>query len=261
MPSSATLPESQPLLKPMTPVRFLFPFSTSTLAQLFHAIVAYTCFEFFSVHPAQSATAVTTMATPFFDVCPAGSAPALTASPQLVATTAAPAIGSMLSIAPASAAAVTLPATVYCGFASGLGAGFSVWTNGTCMVPTQNVTAGQTYVALVSGPSISDASILAGYVLFFSLLFLSLPLLSFFSFCDLQTDLSFLCCCFGIDLPSWTLLPLKRSPQHFSFCTTFFLVNVMLLSFLPHLLLSSLFLSFACLFRLLNEAGEGKALG
>lgn len=44
------------------------------------------------------------------------------------------------AIAPSnSSLAATFKGTVYCGFASGLGAGFSTWSNGTCMVPTSNV--------------------------------------------------------------------------------------------------------------------------
>jgi hypothetical protein len=71
----------------------------------------------------------------------------------------------MLAIAPTNASAVALSGTVYCGFASGLGAGFSIYKDGSCMIPTQNVTLGQTYVVLTTGPSVSDASVLAGYVI------------------------------------------------------------------------------------------------
>jgi hypothetical protein len=105
------------------------------------------------------------MVTPFFVKCPAGSAPAIKGFPSLAITTAAPAVGSMLAIAPTNASAVALSGTVYCGFASGLGAGFSIYKDGSCMIPTQNVTNGQTYVVLTTGPSVSDASVLAGFVM------------------------------------------------------------------------------------------------
>lgn len=107
------------------------------------------------------------MVTPFFVKCPDGSAPAIKGFPSLAITTTAPAVGSMLAIAPTNASAVTLSGTVYCGFASGLGAGFSVYKDGSCMIPTQNVTNGQTYVVLTKGPSVSDSSVLAGFVILF----------------------------------------------------------------------------------------------
>ena len=52
----------------------------------------------------------------------------------------------MINLAPTNASAVALNGTVFCGFASALGAGFSPYANGGCMVPTANVSAGQTYV-------------------------------------------------------------------------------------------------------------------
>lgn len=84
------------------------------------------------------------MATPFFKSCPTGSAPAIAGKPALMSTTMAPKVGSSLSIAPANASAVSTSGTVYCGFASGLGAGFSTWADGKCNIPTSNVTDGQT---------------------------------------------------------------------------------------------------------------------
>ena len=52
----------------------------------------------------------------------------------------------MINIAPTNASAVALTGNVFCGFASALGAGFSPYMNGSCMVPTANISAGQTYV-------------------------------------------------------------------------------------------------------------------
>lgn len=100
-----------------------------------------------------------------------------------------PMIGSALSIAPTNASAVNTAGAgqLYCGFASGLSAGFSTWANGTCQIPSANVTEGQTCellarsrwnvgsalveisadsvpadVVLTTGPSVDDASVLAG---------------------------------------------------------------------------------------------------
>ncbi|ORY84726.1 ferritin-like domain-domain-containing protein [Leucosporidium creatinivorum] len=110
----------------------------------------------------QSAASVVTLASPFFKSCPTGSAPAIAGKPALTVTTTMPKVGSSLSIAPMNASAVSSSGTLYCGFASGLGAGFSKWSNGTCMIPTSNVTDGQTYVTLTTGPSVSDDSVVAG---------------------------------------------------------------------------------------------------
>merc|ERR1712093_340050 len=92
-----------------------------------------------------------------------GSAPTIPGFPALNVTSTKFALGSELHIAPVNASAVNTQGTVYCGFASGLSAGFSTWSNGKCMIPTQNVTAqGQSYVFLTKGPSVADASVLAG---------------------------------------------------------------------------------------------------
>lgn len=98
----------------------------------------------------------------FFASCPDGSAPAIAGLPALNVTTGAPAIGSSLQVTATNASAVQSGGTVYCGFAQGLGAAFSTWTDGSCDVPTQNITQGPAYVFLTSGPSVSDASVLAG---------------------------------------------------------------------------------------------------
>ncbi|GAA5970794.1 hypothetical protein JCM8115_002946 [Rhodotorula mucilaginosa] len=110
-----------------------------------------------------SASAVVTLVSPFFKSCPSGSAPTIPGFPALNVTSTKFALGSELHIAPVNASAVNTQGTVYCGFASGLSAGFSTWSNGKCMIPTQNVTAqGQSYVFLTKGPSVADASVLAG---------------------------------------------------------------------------------------------------
>ncbi|GAA5871992.1 hypothetical protein JCM3774_006576 [Rhodotorula dairenensis] len=110
-----------------------------------------------------SARDVVTIVSPFFKSCPAGSAPTIPGFPALKVSSTKYALGSELAIAPANASAVNTQGTVYCGFASGLTAGFSTWSNGNCMIPTQNVTAqGQAYVFLTKGPSVADDSVLAG---------------------------------------------------------------------------------------------------
>ena len=59
------------------------------------------------------------MATPFFASCPDGSAPAIAGKEPLTVTSAAPAIGASLEIAPTNTSlAATFQGTVYCGFAS-----------------------------------------------------------------------------------------------------------------------------------------------
>lgn len=111
----------------------------------------------------QSAASVVTLATSFFVSCPTGSAPAIEGHPALNLTTASAVVGGNITVTPTNTTALaSFTGTVYCGFASGLGAGFSVWANNTCSIPTSNVTAGQTYVVLTSGPSVADDSVLAG---------------------------------------------------------------------------------------------------
>ncbi|GAA6007261.1 hypothetical protein JCM10207_001562 [Rhodosporidiobolus poonsookiae] len=109
-----------------------------------------------------SASNVVTIVSPFFSSCPDGSAPTIEGNPALNVTTSSPKIGEAISVAPVNSSAVNTDGTVYCGFASGLSAGFSTWSNGSCEIPSQNVTTGQTYVVLTTGPSLSDNSIIAG---------------------------------------------------------------------------------------------------
>ncbi|KAK4335952.1 Ferritin/ribonucleotide reductase-like protein [Rhodosporidium toruloides NP11] [Rhodotorula toruloides] len=112
----------------------------------------------------QSASNVVTIVTPFFTSCPSGSAPAIQGHPALNVTSKNFTMGAELKIAPTNASAVnTNNGQLYCGFASGLAAGFSNWSNGACMIPTQNISSmGQTYVVLTTGPSLDDKSTVAG---------------------------------------------------------------------------------------------------
>lgn len=112
----------------------------------------------------QSASNVVTIVTPFFTSCPSGSAPTIQGHPALNVTSKNFTMGAELKIAPTNASAVnTNNGQLYCGFASGLAAGFSNWTNGACMIPTANISSqGQTYVVLTTGPSLDDKSTVAG---------------------------------------------------------------------------------------------------
>ncbi|CEQ41631.1 SPOSA6832_03393 [Sporobolomyces salmonicolor] len=111
----------------------------------------------------QSASNVVTIVTPFFKSCPSGSAPTIKGHPSLNLSSTNATIGSTLKIAPSNSSVTdSQSGTVYCGFASGLAAGFSTWSKGECQVPTANVTNGQTYVVLTTGPSLSDNTTLAG---------------------------------------------------------------------------------------------------
>ncbi|GAA5911477.1 hypothetical protein JCM5296_004083 [Sporobolomyces johnsonii] len=111
----------------------------------------------------QSASNVVTIVTPFFKSCPSGSAPTIKGYPALNLTSTNATIGSTLKIAPSNSSVTdSQSGTIYCGFASGLAAGFSTWSKGECQVPTANVTNGQTYVVLTTGPSLSDNSTIAG---------------------------------------------------------------------------------------------------
>lgn len=70
-------------------------------------------------------------------------------------------LGSTLSVSVNQT--VTANATnIYCAFASGVQTAFSTYSNGTCQLPSQNVTGGQVYGLLTNAMNISDASTLAG---------------------------------------------------------------------------------------------------
>ncbi|GAA5998117.1 hypothetical protein JCM11641_007184, partial [Rhodosporidiobolus odoratus] len=109
-----------------------------------------------------SASNIVTIVSPFFTSCPSGSAPTIPGNPALNVTTAAPAIGKRLELVPSNSSVIEGKDTVYCGFASGLASAFSTYENGSCDIPSQNITAGQTYVLLTTGPSLLADSILAG---------------------------------------------------------------------------------------------------
>ncbi|GAA5838081.1 hypothetical protein JCM5353_004490 [Sporobolomyces roseus] len=109
-----------------------------------------------------SASLVVGAATPFFKSCPEGSAPTIAAPPALALKSATYQIGGQIQVAPTNASAVNTEQTLYCGFASGLQSAFSEYKDGACTIPTENVTIGQTYLMLTTGPSLADASVVAG---------------------------------------------------------------------------------------------------
>ncbi|GAA5961253.1 hypothetical protein JCM8115_001523 [Rhodotorula mucilaginosa] len=110
-----------------------------------------------------SERAVVTVLKQFTESCPSGSAPKIAPFPALNFTSSEFFSDGKVFVAPVEASAVNLNATVYCGFALGLGANFSVWSNGSCDVPTQIIIdKGQTYIFLTKEQSVADESVLAG---------------------------------------------------------------------------------------------------
>ncbi|GAA6013011.1 hypothetical protein JCM11491_000936 [Sporobolomyces phaffii] len=109
-----------------------------------------------------AASPVVTAASGLFKECPEGSAPAIPALPALTLNTTSYQIGSKIQVAPTNASAINTEGQLYCGFASGLNSAFSEWSNGSCTIPSQNVTTGQTYLLLTTGPSLDGNSTVAG---------------------------------------------------------------------------------------------------
>ncbi|GAA5932133.1 ferritin-like domain-containing protein [Sporobolomyces koalae] len=112
-----------------------------------------------------SASAVVGAASALFKECPSGSAPTIQAPPALTLNSTSYEFGSQLKVAPTNASAVNTEQTLYCGFASGLDSAFSEWSNNACTIPSQNITGGQTYLLLTTGPSLDDKSVVAGPVI------------------------------------------------------------------------------------------------
>ncbi|GAA6063867.1 hypothetical protein JCM10212_003603 [Sporobolomyces blumeae] len=109
-----------------------------------------------------SASNVVGIVTPFFTSCPKGSGPTIPAPPSITVTPQAATLGGTINVKFANESAVDMSQTLYCGFASGIQAAFTKLENGSCQVPTQNITTGQTYVLITKGPSLLDASEVAG---------------------------------------------------------------------------------------------------
>ncbi|GAA6056948.1 hypothetical protein JCM3770_007159 [Rhodotorula araucariae] len=109
-----------------------------------------------------SAQNVVSFVAPFFESCPEGSAPTIKAKPAVNVTSTNFTLGGTLEITPADLSQVPSDKTLYCGFASGLDAAFTTWNDGACPIPTENITIGQTYVMVTTGPSLADSYTVAG---------------------------------------------------------------------------------------------------
>ncbi|BGP42406.1 hypothetical protein JCM10450v2_006500 [Rhodotorula kratochvilovae] len=109
-----------------------------------------------------SAQNVVSIVAPFFESCPEGSAPTIKAKPAVNVTSTTFTLGGTLEITPANLSQVPSDKTLYCGFASGLDAAFTTWNDGACPIPTENITIGQTYVVVTTGPSLADSYTVAG---------------------------------------------------------------------------------------------------
>lgn len=105
-------------------------------------------------------TSVQSIATPFFVSCPDGSAPPFTPFPAANLTSANATIGSTIQVSYANS---TSEGNKYCIFLSGLGQAISPYQNGSCEIPSQNVTTGQAYGVISSSASgFNDSTVLAG---------------------------------------------------------------------------------------------------
>lgn len=110
-----------------------------------------------------SASAVVGVASGLFKECPEGSAPTIAPYPALTLNSTTYSIGSKIEVSLANASAVNTDQTLYCGFASGLESAFSEWSNGSCTIPSQNVTDNsQVYAFLTTGPSLDANTTVAG---------------------------------------------------------------------------------------------------
>ncbi|CAD6579273.1 MAG: hypothetical protein CYPHOPRED_000843 [Cyphobasidiales sp. Tagirdzhanova-0007] len=105
-------------------------------------------------------TSVTSLVAPFFSSCPSGSAPSFTPFPAANLTTTVTTPGSTLEISAANATG-----SLYCIFFSGVQTATSPYANGSCVVPTANVSIGQAYAVISNNMTFSDAAVVAGPVI------------------------------------------------------------------------------------------------
>jgi len=108
-----------------------------------------------------SPRAIVSLAGSFFASCPSGSAPTIQPFPAAAVTSSNVTKGSDLTIS-VNQTVLADQSTIYCAFASGVQTAFSTFNNGSCTLPTANVTGGQVYGLITSAMNISDASVLAG---------------------------------------------------------------------------------------------------
>lgn len=105
-------------------------------------------------------TAVQSIATPFFASCPDGSAPPFTAFPAANLTSSNATMGSTIQVSYANSSSAE--GQRYCVFLSGLQQAVSPYNNGSCTIPTANLTTGQAYGVISSAQTFNDSTVLAG---------------------------------------------------------------------------------------------------
>ena len=89
-----------------------------------------------------SPRAIVSLAGSFFASCPDGSAPTIQPFPAAALSTTNYTLGSTLNVA-INSTLTSGNQTLYCAFASGVQAAFSPYKDGSCTLPSQNVTGGQ----------------------------------------------------------------------------------------------------------------------
>lgn len=105
-------------------------------------------------------TSVTSLVAPFFSSCPSGSAPSFTPFPAANLTPTVTTPGSTLEISIANATG-----SLYCIFFSGVETATAPYADGSCVVPTTNVSIGQAYAVISNNMTFSDAAVVAGPVI------------------------------------------------------------------------------------------------
>lgn len=106
---------------------------------------------------------VQSLATPFFKSCPEGSSPPFGSFPAANVTSSGNSTSPGDTISVSYANSTDSSGSRYCIFLSGLGQGVSTYSNGSCQIPTANVTGnGQVYGLISSAQTFNDSTVLAG---------------------------------------------------------------------------------------------------
>lgn len=105
--------------------------------------------------------AIVSLAGSFFASCPDGSAPSIQPFPAATVSTTNYTVGSTIDVA-VNSSVTSGQSMLYCAFASGVQNAFSTYSNGSCQIPSSNVTGGQVYGLITTAQNISDASTVAG---------------------------------------------------------------------------------------------------
>lgn len=108
-------------------------------------------------------TSVQSLVTPFFTGCPDGSAPPFTPFPSANLTSSNATMGSTIDISYANSSSSS-GGQRYCIFLSGLEQAVAPYNNGSCTIPTSNLTTGQAYAVISSAQTFNDSTVLAGPV-------------------------------------------------------------------------------------------------